>query len=274
MNREGTGRGEREFFDAIAFAPARGHLTEDPRVRRSWDKHAKWIPHYLIKDKVVLDAGCGDGRFVRYCLDKGARFCIGLDISGKYILSGIRQGRTLVYTHYITCAPRETSLFIQADAQKMPVRSNCIETVLCLSAFHHLPNKRLFLEECRRVLTDGGHVIIVDPNGQNPLRPLANYFGRKLGRLSHMERAIKPKETEAYLSDAGFQIRRFIAMNLLSEINTHIAEILFYREKILLGQLFRVLIGPANRSDDLCEKSVFRIFPWLSWRYMLIAKKT
>lgn len=37
-----------------------------------------------LKDKVVLDIGCGMGDFAAYCINQGAKHVTGIDISSNY----------------------------------------------------------------------------------------------------------------------------------------------------------------------------------------------
>jgi len=155
MNDTKVKRDEMEHHDRVAFKQV-NPMGEYKPARVSWDTFIKYIPKKCIENKIILDAGSSDGRFVRYSVDKGAKLGIGIDISKKYMLAGIKKRETLVYTHKITDHPPKNTLFMQGDVERTPIKSNSIDTIFCLLAFHHFPNKELFLSECGRILVEGG----------------------------------------------------------------------------------------------------------------------
>jgi ubiquinone/menaquinone biosynthesis C-methylase UbiE len=130
-------------------------LTENPATRIAWDKHMKYISGDDIKEKVILDVGCGNGRFTRFCGDFGAKWVCGLDISRRRILFGIKKKETLIYNYIIKRFPPSNVFFIEGNAQWLPFKNNSVDMIFCLLVFHHLSDKDAFLEECKRVLVGG-----------------------------------------------------------------------------------------------------------------------
>lgn len=84
----------------------------------------------------VLEAGCGTGRWLR----PGD---IGLDYS------------------YGMLAAAQSGTRVNGDACCLPFRDASFETVFCVNAVHHFPDKRAFVTEARRVLRTGGVLAIV-----------------------------------------------------------------------------------------------------------------
>jgi SAM-dependent methyltransferase len=57
------------------------------------------------------------------------------------------------------------------DAVRLPFRRGVFERVLCRDLLHHLraPEQRAAVEEMFRVCRPGGEVLVIEPNGRNPL---------------------------------------------------------------------------------------------------------
>jgi len=56
------------------------------------------------------------------------------------------------------------SMWIVADAQKLPFRDNAIDEMYGAHVIEHLEDPLRFLRECKRVLKRGGMVTIITPN--------------------------------------------------------------------------------------------------------------
>jgi len=115
-------------------------------------------------------------------------------------------------------------------------------------------------------------LIIVDPNETNPLRGMMNYFGRKCGVMSEGEEATKPKEVEKLLSKNGFEIRAFFSLNVLSEINCHVASIFFDKKLGAIGYIARSFLIFTNIFDKLMECILLKKFPKFGHKYIIISE--
>jgi demethylmenaquinone methyltransferase/2-methoxy-6-polyprenyl-1,4-benzoquinol methylase len=51
---------------------------------------------------------------------------------------------------------------VLGDATRLPIRPGGVDAVVCVDAFHHLPAREVALEECARVLSHGGVLVLVD----------------------------------------------------------------------------------------------------------------
>jgi demethylmenaquinone methyltransferase/2-methoxy-6-polyprenyl-1,4-benzoquinol methylase len=51
---------------------------------------------------------------------------------------------------------------VQGDAARLPLFGASVEAIVCVDAWHHLPDPEWTLEECRRVLAPGGVFVLVD----------------------------------------------------------------------------------------------------------------
>jgi len=101
--------------------------------------------------KLVLDAGCGAAHGV-YLLASECHAVIGIDIS----------------VAALTCARRYHSRdnieFLAQDVTNLGFRNETFDVVVSFEVIEHLRNYRAYLHEIRRVLKDGGMLVISTPN--------------------------------------------------------------------------------------------------------------
>lgn len=236
------------------------------------DKQVKHIAPELYKRRVILDAGCGNGRLVRYFAAYGAKKAIGMDISYDYMKSGLAQKEFVVYNKRVRAQKNVNAFFAQSDADSLPVRSSSIETIVAFALLHHLPQKRDFISECRRALVDGGRLVIVDPNGEHFLRELMNRLGRRAGFLTEAESAIDIKELKRLLSGFNFSIEQVKFESFFGDINAHLSSVVFKKNR-LLGRMIQCLTPFYFAVDLFLDTTLFKAFPSLAWRYFVLCRK-
>ncbi len=100
----------------------------------------------------VLDAGCGNGAYLRALADYPVR-AAGCDLSAGMLRA----------VHY-------PALFC-ADVAALPLRDGSFDVVLAAHMLYHVPDRRAAVSELRRVLVPAG-VCIAVTNGGDHLRPL------------------------------------------------------------------------------------------------------
>jgi len=111
--------------------------------------------------KKVLEVGCGAGLGLGY-LSKKAQSVIGGDISED----ALKEARG----HY-----RKRVELVRLDAQNLPFRDACIDTVVAMEILYYLPHPDEFLGECRRILADGGTLVLSIGNKDYPAPPSRSY---------------------------------------------------------------------------------------------------
>lgn len=97
-----------------------------------------------LSSKLVLDMGCGPGRFSDLVLSRGGSV-IALDYS-----SAIDAAR-LNFKDYKT-----RTLLIQGDALMLPIRTDSVDAVFSIGVLHHTPEPKSGVTEAYRVLRNGG----------------------------------------------------------------------------------------------------------------------
>ena len=137
---------ESSVYHSKRFSNAGGRyidLTEKRLLARS------------VSGSSLLEIGTATGRFVRFVAQIGCDYT-GIDISAQMLhLSKDNGGQ-----------------FVQGDGEEIPLRSSSFDTVFCFHTFHFIPEPPQCIEESRRVLKDGGLLVLVFET-DNWLRRLA-----------------------------------------------------------------------------------------------------
>ncbi len=105
-----------------------------------------------IKNKIVLDVASGTGYGSYYLLKNGAEKVIGLDISSDAI-------------NYAKNTFKEQKLnFIQGNSINLPFHNKSFDVITSFETIEHIKEYDKFLNECWRVLRNGGLFICSTPN--------------------------------------------------------------------------------------------------------------
>lgn len=124
---------------ATAYDTARGHTSA---VMRQWlDLVAAHVP---FAPQLIVDVGCGTGRFSKPLADRFAAKVIGIDPSGRMLA----VART---TH-----ANGRVEFRLAPAERLPLADRSADLVFMSMVLHHLPDKEAAARECVRILRAGG----------------------------------------------------------------------------------------------------------------------
>ncbi len=99
-----------------------------------------------FKNKIVLDVGCGDGRYSHAICQLGAKKVYGIDYGTK----GLSIGRKIFKTKKLTLK--------QADALKIPFKDNTFDFVWNSGVAHHTTNFEKAIKELVRVCKDKGQI--------------------------------------------------------------------------------------------------------------------
>lgn len=124
-----------------------------------------------LNGALVLEAGCGAGRFTELLLQKGA-FLVSSDISSA------------VEVNKENCPISDKHLIIQADINNTPFQDNCFDVVICLGVIQHTPSPDETIRNLYDLVKPGGYLVI-DHYSFNKsylvrLAPLYRKFLRKM----------------------------------------------------------------------------------------------
>lgn len=115
-----------------------------------------------VRDKRVLEYGCGQGDFATWLLDQGANV-VGIDISEFNIAKcGERAAAKFDATRYS---------FMVMDAHVTPFPDHSFDRILGNGILHHL-DLSAAMREVDRLLKPGGKALFHEPLGDNPLMRL------------------------------------------------------------------------------------------------------
>lgn len=103
-----------------------------------------------LSDRDVVDIGCGDGEKSRAFLDLGARSIVGIDPDAERINRARSQSNN---------SPRLRFETIESD--RFPLQDSSVDIALLVNVMEHVDKPELSLDECARVLKDGGLVLCV-----------------------------------------------------------------------------------------------------------------
>jgi SAM-dependent methyltransferase len=101
-----------------------------------------------LRGRLVLDAGCGMGRYLRVAAGMGARLAVGLDLS--HAVSAARE----------LCTEFATVKLVRGDLLRLPLRNESFDHIYSLGVLDHTPNPRAAFLSLARLLKPGGRIVI------------------------------------------------------------------------------------------------------------------
>lgn len=135
----------------------------EPAIEKSFDRHAPKLPGTIdrsdsrlqalleaagdVRNKRVLDVGCGKGRFAEVFAERGADVT-GIDPSEELL----KKARTL------------KGRFVQGSSSALPFADGEFDVVYAVEVIEHLPLLGDSLKEMARVLKAGGALVLIDRN--------------------------------------------------------------------------------------------------------------
>jgi SAM-dependent methyltransferase len=124
------------------------------------------VPLEQLRGKLVLDAGCGTGRFAEIVQRYGAEY-IGIDFSFAIDAAYANAGH-LPGVH-----------FAQADIFHLPFADGVFDLVISLGVLHHTPDPRRAFASVARVLRPGGSLSITVYDAGNKVYVANSRFWRR-----------------------------------------------------------------------------------------------
>ncbi len=142
----------------------------------------------------ALDVGCGAGH-LSFALAPHVARIVALDPSGP-MLDTVRQAAAAKGFHHIETA--------QSTAENLPFPDASFDLVCSRYSAHHWTQLAPALHEMRRVLKPGGHLLMIDVQGEEDALVDSHLQAIELLRdRSHVRNRSAP-EWRALLADAGF----------------------------------------------------------------------
>lgn len=120
----------------------------------------------LEKGSKILDLGCGNGRTVKYFVDKGFQV-IGIDLSDNMLKLAKKY------------VPKGE--FYKKDFTKLNFKSNSFNAIISFFALNHIPKKQFknIIKRCKRLLRPNGFLLLGMVKGQGE-GLFEGFYGKKL----------------------------------------------------------------------------------------------
>lgn len=143
---------------------------EYERADEFWDIVRDYISPSVLRDKDVLDVGCGwGGKAIRYAETTGLKTITGFDLPGVFDVdapTGFARERGV-----------ENCFFTVARGERMPFPDEAFDVVIMDDVLEHVADPPEVLAECGRLLRSGGLLIARFPS----IRMLkAHHFDRAI----------------------------------------------------------------------------------------------
>jgi len=103
---------------------------------------------------LVLDIGCNDGELLNALYLSYGTKGVGIDLSWE----AVKKAGQYNLSH---------SRYYSGDADNLPFKDNCFDSVICLSVLEHLPGIEACIKEMARVLKKNGKLLIYAVNSKN-----------------------------------------------------------------------------------------------------------
>jgi SAM-dependent methyltransferase len=149
----------------------------------------------LCPGLTVLEFGAGTCWASRYLSQLGCHM-IALDVSP----TALEIGQEL-YRRHPLIGNKPAPRFLQFDGQRIDLPDESVDRIICLDAFHHVPNPAQVLLEIGRVLKNGGIAGFAEPGPEHSLSAQSQYEMRTFGVI---ENDVKIREIWRDARLAGF----------------------------------------------------------------------
>jgi ubiquinone/menaquinone biosynthesis C-methylase UbiE len=160
-----------EHYNAIEGDIDEKAYNSDWCVQRFWQRRRTDAIKKMLgasDGDIILDIGCGSGVQLRALEVAKPNLLVGTDVNRK----------ALVYAKNKNIPQSE---FVLADAQNLPFRSETVNRIICAEIIEHLNEPEQMIAETRRVLKNGGSMVITTPN-EHSIWGLYEFFWDTFGR--------------------------------------------------------------------------------------------
>ena len=118
----------------------------------------------ICKDKIVLDAGCGTGKFLNVLEEKSKKY-IGIDLSDKQLEKAKAKSN------------KDTSEFICSNLSNINLESNKVDLIVCswvLGTIIDLDERNKCINELKRLLKSKGTIILIENDENSEFEEIRN----------------------------------------------------------------------------------------------------
>ena len=170
----------------------------DIHIDTEWRSDLKWARltgHIDLKDKLVLDVGCGNGYYLFRMLGAGAKAAVGVDPFMLYVMQ-FHAINKYVQTNRAAVLP--------LGVDDVPAACSCFDTVFSMGILYHRREPKEHLGQLLGFLKPGGQLvletIVLDKPGDELLEPKGRY-----GKMRNVWAIPSPKLLEKWLAESGYE---------------------------------------------------------------------
>ena len=147
--------------------------------------------------------------------------------------------------------------FLCADAEKLPLSDNSVETVICRGSLHHMNDTKKVLTEIQRVIKDGGQLIILEPCRNNPIIEFIRYLLKRFASsYSPDQKSFSESELVGLYKDHNFS---GIGVRYIGYLTNPFE----FTDKFPLSSLMpEFLFKKLIDIDEFLSKSCLRKYAW------------
>ncbi len=202
--------GDADDLSASKREALKGHLMELHPWRKGpfelfgihidteWRSDLKWArlcDHIDLRDKCILDVGCGNGYYLYRMLGAGATAAVGVDPFLLYVMQ----------FHAINkYAKEQRAAVLPLGAEDVPVGCACFDTVFSMGILYHRREPKEHLQQLLGFIKPGGQVvletIVLDATGEQVLEPKGRY-----GKMRNVGAIPSVELLERWLAESEFE---------------------------------------------------------------------
>jgi ubiquinone/menaquinone biosynthesis C-methylase UbiE len=173
----------------------------------------------FCQGKRILEVACGQGIGLRY-LAQHAKHAIGGDITAELLNRARLSGQ-------------EGIPLLRLDVETLPLRAASRDVIVCYEAIYYLTHPLQFLQECHRVLTPQGVLLLCTVNPEWP----------DFNPSPHSHGYYSTQQLSALLKEAGFKAEVFGAFPVLqTSLRAHCVSWI-KRAAVALGMIPSTMAG-------------------------------
>lgn len=202
------------------------------------------------KKEYILDVGCGSGIYAKGLLENGSRVAA-VDLANDYL----KQTKKLV-------GKNPDLELVVADATQLPFKKNTFDKVLFTEVIEHIPDYKNSLQEIKRVLKEGGVVVISTPSRFSPMNICY--------KLKRIVKGYKFNEHIHEFTPKEFQneVSKFFVVEKLEFANFFFP---YPIDSLLINIKSETFIRVVLQMEAIMQK--LPIFKYLGWTIIIRAKK-
>ena len=167
------------------------------QIDAEWRSDLKWARlknHIDLKDKLVLDVGCGNGYYLFRMLGARAKAAVGVDPHLQYVMQ---------FQAINKYAQTNQAAVLPLGIEDVPADCGCFDTVFSMGILYHRREPKEYLKRLYGFLKPGGQVvletIVLNAEGEELLVPKGRY-----GKMHNVRVIASPGLLEKWLVDSGF----------------------------------------------------------------------